>query len=99
MFFVIFYDRKKNEKKIYFSGKYQNYFISCVENIGNYNRATCRRSICPFQQYFIHIRTMELRVVNESESRQKKKWEDTFHKDWTGMDFASPTSAAENMTR
>ena len=29
--------------------------------------------------------------------RQKKRWEDNI-KEWTGMDFASSTRAAENMT-
>ena len=29
--------------------------------------------------------------------RQKKRWEDNI-KEWTGMDFASSTSAAENRT-
>ena len=31
-------------------------------------------------------------------SRQKKRWEDNI-KEWTGMDFASSTRAAENRTR
>ena len=32
---------KKNKKKIYlFCGKYQKYFISCVENIRKFTRAT-----------------------------------------------------------
>ena len=30
--------------------------------------------------------------------RQKKMWEDNF-KEWTGIDFASSTRAAENRTR
>ena len=30
--------------------------------------------------------------------RQKKRWEDNI-KEWTGIDFASSTRAAENMTR
>ena len=30
--------------------------------------------------------------------RQKKRWEDNI-KEWTGMDFASSTRAAENRTR
>ena len=30
--------------------------------------------------------------------RQKKRWEDNI-KEWTGMDFASSTRAAENKTR
>ena len=30
--------------------------------------------------------------------RQKKRWEENF-KEWTGMDFASPTRAAGNRTR
>ena len=30
--------------------------------------------------------------------RQKKRWEDNI-KEWTGMDFASSTRAAENWTR
>ena len=30
--------------------------------------------------------------------RQKKRWEDNI-KEWTGMDFASSTKAAENRTR
>ena len=30
--------------------------------------------------------------------KQKKRWEDNI-KAWTGMDFASSTRAAENMTR
>ena len=30
--------------------------------------------------------------------RQKKRWEDNI-KEWTGMDFASSTRAAENMSR
>ena len=34
----------------------------------------------------------------EPRSRQKMKWEDNI-KDWTGMDFASSTKAAENRTR
>ena len=29
------FDGKKNKKKIYFLGKYQKYFITCVENISN----------------------------------------------------------------
>ena len=31
-------------------------------------------------------------------SRQKKRWEDNI-KEWTGMDFASSTTAAENRSR
>ena len=31
-------------------------------------------------------------------SRQKKRWED-YIKEWTGMDFASSTRAAEDRTR
>ena len=31
-------------------------------------------------------------------SRQKKRWEDSI-KEWTGMDYASSTRAAENRTR
>ena len=30
--------------------------------------------------------------------RQKKRWEDNIE-EWTGMDFASSTRAAEDMTR
>ena len=30
--------------------------------------------------------------------RQKKRWEDNI-KEWTGMDFASSTRAAENRTK
>ena len=30
--------------------------------------------------------------------KQKKRWEDNI-KEWTGMDFASPTRSAENRTR
>ena len=40
-----------------------------------------------------------LRVVNLiKRGRQKKRWEDNI-KEWTGMDFASSTRAAENRTR
>ena len=31
--------------------------------------------------------------------RQKKRWEEDNFKEWTGMDFASSTRAAENRTR
>ena len=34
----------------------------------------------------------------QQQSRQKKRWEDNI-KEWTGMDFASSTRAAENRSR
>ena len=36
--------------------------------------------------------------IKRNRSRQKKRWEDII-KEWTGMDFASSTRAAENRTR
>ena len=35
---------------------------------------------------------------NRKRGRQKKRWEDNI-KEWTGVDFASSTRAAENRTR
>ena len=35
---------------------------------------------------------------NRKRCRQKKRWEDNI-KEWTGMDFASSTRAAENRTK
>ena len=35
---------------------------------------------------------------NKKRGRQKKRWEDNI-KEWTGMDYASSTRAAENKTR
>ena len=37
-------------------------------------------------------------TVKGKRGRQKKRWEDNI-KEWTGMDFASSTRAAENRTR
>ena len=37
-------------------------------------------------------------VKGKRKSRQKKRWEDNI-KEWTGMDFASSTRAAENRTK
>ena len=36
--------------------------------------------------------------MNGRRNRQKKRWEDNM-KEWTGMDFASSTRAAEDRTR
>ena len=37
-------------------------------------------------------------TVKGKRKRQKKRWEDNI-KEWAGMDFASSTGAAENMTK
>ena len=37
-------------------------------------------------------------VKRKKKGRKKKRWEDNI-KEWTGMDFASSNTAAENRTR
>ena len=37
-------------------------------------------------------------MKGKKRGRQKKRWEDNI-KEWTGMDFASSTRAAENRTK
>ena len=44
------------------------------------------------------VKTILQGTVKGKRGRQKKKWEDNI-KEWTGMDFASSTRAAENRSR